>query len=77
MKMKSVKIRIFEPGNKRSNLLIKRAPARHVFNDKGIDTILVKAAEYVEKRWPGEDYALVPLGPSAFNFVHRGAGCTT
>lgn len=73
--LKSVKIRIFEPGNKRSKLVIQRAPARHVFNDKGVDVILVKTAEQIEQRWPAEDYSLIPVGPGAFNFVHRGTRC--
>lgn len=70
---KSLKVRIFFPGNKRSKLRVYRAPSGHAFNEKGVDHLLVKIADKVEKMFPDQEYSLVPIGGTAFNFVWRGA----
>ena len=72
---KNVRVRIFTPGNKRSWAKLISAPPRRVFKDEGIDEILQKVASDLEKRYPDEEFRLVPLGPREFNFVHVGERC--
>lgn len=66
---KAVEISIFTPEN-------KRIRQRHVappsgINEKGIEILLAKTADKIEKSWPGIDYSLVELGANRFNFVPR------
>lgn len=70
--MKTIKIRIFLPGNKKSKMQIIRCKPGHVYHEKGVDVILAKIADNITKMYPDEDYGLVPVGDCQFNFVHRG-----
>ncbi len=67
---KAVEISIFTPENKR---IRQRhvAPPRQGINEKGIEILLRKTADKIEKSWPDVDYSLVELGANRFNFVPR------
>jgi hypothetical protein len=68
---KAVHLKIFFPGNKKAHRQTVRAPYGQAFNAEGIERLLRDAADQIEKKWPTEQYALVALGPSSFNFVWR------
>lgn len=73
---KAVHIKVFHPGNKRHALQVHRAPHGRGINAHGIDVLLANTAEKIEKTWPGQEYSLVPIGPTTFNFVWRSPGET-
>jgi hypothetical protein len=68
---KGIEIRVFFPGNKRSVRQVHRAPAGRGLNERGVDLILEQTAAKVERSWPKEEYGMVQLSPSSFNFVWR------
>jgi len=72
MHIRRVEMKIFEPGNKsfiRRRVVASRGKA---FTDKGVDGLLDLAAITVERLYPEHEYTVVQVGPSAFNFVHKG-----
>lgn len=68
---KAVRIRIFHPGNKRSVTQFHRAQQGQGITAQGIDSILKHTADKIETSWPSEEYSMVQLSPSSFNFVWR------
>jgi hypothetical protein len=68
---KAIQIKVFSPQNKRSALQVHRAPFGKGISADGIDMILAQTAEKIERIWPSEEYGLVTLGPTSFNFVWR------
>jgi hypothetical protein len=69
---KTVQVKIFHPGNKRSRMRIFRAGAGKGYTAKGVDMVLASRADWIEKSLAGHEYKLVPIGPFSFNFVHVG-----
>jgi hypothetical protein len=65
----NIRIRIFQPGNKRSIRKLFRAPAGHLYTSHGIQKQLEHTAKQIEQNHPGEEYKLVELGPAEFSFV--------
>lgn len=43
------------------------------FSALQIEEHLLEVADKIEKIFPNEDFKLVPLGPTTFNFVHTGS----
>jgi hypothetical protein len=72
MRLKQIQVKIFEPGNKKSLSHTYRAPQGAAFAPEAIEHLLHRLCENVEKEYPGEDYKLIAVGPSSFNFVHQG-----
>jgi hypothetical protein len=70
--VREFRIKIFRPGNETAKVLKMRAPGGHGYSEKDIDAILELTADKIEKDFPGHEYALVPVSPVQFNFVHRG-----
>jgi hypothetical protein len=68
---KAIQVKVFSPANKRSCLQVHRAPQGQGISAQGIDTILAQTAEKIERTWPSEEYGLVAIGPTSFNFVWR------
>jgi hypothetical protein len=68
---KAIQITVFLPGNKRPVRQVHRAPCGRGITADGIDIILAQTADKIEKTWPMEEYSVVALSPSSFNFVWR------
>ena len=68
---KSVKFRIFTPGNTGSTVKVFRARGRSGYAGEVIEKMIENMAEQVEKDHPNEEYQLVPIGLAQFNFVWR------
>lgn len=68
---KAIHVTVFHPGNKRPARQVHRAPHGQGISAKGIDIILAQTADKIEKAWPAEEYSLVTVGPTSFNFVWR------
>lgn len=66
-----VLIKIFQPGNKKCELLKRKAPRGHGWTDDQIDETLMLIAGDLEKQHPGEDFECVKLGEARYNIVHR------
>jgi hypothetical protein len=68
MLIRTLKLKLFKPGNK--GFVTQRAvapPGRH-FTAANIETILSEFAEKVEAAMP-DRYRMVQIGPGEFNFV--------
>jgi hypothetical protein len=65
----NIRVRIFMPGNKRSIQKTFVAPSGRLWNSACIEAQLAHTAAQIEKNHPNEEYRLVPLGPSRFNFA--------
>jgi hypothetical protein len=61
----NIRVRIFMPGNKASI-------CKTLWNAEGIEAQLSHTAAQIEKNHPDDEYRLVELGPSRFNFVWVG-----
>lgn len=72
MTTKNIRVRIFLPGNKKSQRQTITAPAGKEWNDSGIESCLERIADNIEKQFPQEEYKLVALGSAEFNFVNLG-----
>lgn len=73
-----VHITIFYPGNKRKKRIVHRPqPGMGFVTDKGVDMVLVKTADQIDKAFPNEEYGMVQTGPASFNFVWRKSRPTT
>lgn len=70
--IKTVTVRIFEPGNKIARTRRCVALKGQHWTEHGIQQLLEYMASEIEKVMPLEEYELVELNPSRFNFVHRG-----
>lgn len=70
--VKAIHITVFQPGNKRPAREVHHAPPGRGISALGIDTILAQTSDKIERTWPTEDYGLVALGRTSFNFVWRG-----
>jgi hypothetical protein len=68
---KSVRIKIFTPGNKRAVTRVHLAGSGRGIGVDGVDGLLKRTADKIEQQWPAEEYSLVQVGPFAFNFVWR------
>lgn len=63
-----VKIKLFQPGNKKFVTQRTSAPPKHHFTAANIEKILAEFAEKVEAAMP-DRYRMVQVGPGEFNFV--------
>jgi hypothetical protein len=68
---RSVTVRVFNVGNDGKTTRKFFANPGHGFNEEGIDNLLEKVADDLERRLPNEQYSLVQVGPASFNFVWR------
>ena len=66
--VRSVKIKLFQPGNKKFVARRWAAGAGKYFTEANITAILTEFAEKVEKAMP-DRYRMVQIGPGEFNFV--------
>lgn len=69
----SLRIKVFNVGNRGSTLRYFKAKAGKGWNDDGIDEMLDSIATDLETRFPNEEFKLVEIGSNGFNFVHVGA----
>lgn len=67
-----VKVRVFTPGNKQSKLQLVRAGNKKGFTSEGVDHVLDSACTWLEQRWPDQEFRMVQVGPTQYNFVHVG-----
>jgi hypothetical protein len=72
MSIKSIRIKIFEPGNRKHKVYMFRAGKQRHFVEAGVTDILAKVAEEVEKMHPEHEYGMVQVGKGDYNFLHRG-----
>lgn len=70
--VRCVTLKLFFPGNKKRKQYVVRAPSKKGITPSGVEDILKRAAESIERDLPGYEYHLVPVGPAAFNFVCLG-----
>ena len=69
---KEILVRIFSVENKISTRHRIYAPRGRWLSDSDIDKALEQIAEKIEKQLPGQEYTLVQVAPTRFNFVWRG-----
>jgi hypothetical protein len=69
---KSVKVKVFGIGNTTATTRVLRSSAGKGFSSEGVDEMLDAVAADLEHRFPDDEYSLVPLGETQFNFVWRG-----
>ena len=68
MLIRAVKLKLFEPGNKKSvTQRYVAGPGRH-FTAANVEKILTEFVDKVEEAMPGR-YRLVAIGPGEFNLV--------
>lgn len=71
--LKSIAIRIFPPGGKKSILRKFNAPAKRAFNDEGVDQILYDVISALELQYLEYEWRLVALAEAGrFNLVPAG-----
>lgn len=70
---KLIRVKFFQPGNKKYGQRVLHAPPGKVFTSDGIDAQLKRLADEIETKFPQWEYSLVPTGPNSFNFVCQGA----
>jgi hypothetical protein len=63
-------IRVFYAGKSTTRIL--RPKPGHHWNDAGIDELLDWVGAELEKRYPGEDFRMTPVGIGGYNFIHTG-----
>lgn len=68
--MRRIKVRVFEPGNKRHHDEVYKVAPGKMFTERGVDLVLAQVAEELERRMPLEEYRLVPIAGGQFNFIH-------
>jgi hypothetical protein len=69
---KILRIKLFEPGNKKHKVYIFRAGDGRHFAERGAEDILGKVVAEIEKMYPEHEYAMVQVGKGDYNFMHRG-----
>lgn len=69
---KVISIRVFAEHNKGSQLFRYHARRGCGFTSHEIEKYLESVADQMEKRFPSNEYELVPLGFARFNFVWKG-----
>jgi hypothetical protein len=68
---KMLVMKVFAPDNKKvQETRIFKAVKGHVFNEGGIQRCLDDMADYLEKKYPGQDFRLVELSGGRFNFIN-------
>jgi hypothetical protein len=72
----SLLIKVFNLGNNGHTLRILRPSAGRGWTSDGVDLILDKVAEDLDRRFPNEQFRLVELIGYQFNFVHAGPRAT-
>jgi hypothetical protein len=70
--VKSVRARVFAPGNRGSKLLTFHAPPGRAWAPVDVDKILDRVADTVEKQFPAHEYEMLALGQGYYNFICRG-----
>jgi len=70
--LKNIRIKIFEPGNRKHKVYIFRAGKQRHFVEAGVTDILGKVAAEVEKMHPEHEYGMVQAGNGDYNFICRG-----
>jgi hypothetical protein len=71
--IKTVIVKVFEPGNKVVRTRRCSALKGQRWKEQGIQQLLEFIASEIERAMPLEEYELVELGRDRFNFVHRGS----
>jgi hypothetical protein len=66
--IRTIKLKLFKPGNKGFVVQRVHAPKGRHFTAAQIEAILTEFCERVEKAMPGR-YRLVQIGPADFNLV--------
>jgi hypothetical protein len=69
---KVVQVRVFNIGNDGFTTRRFKAAAGQGFNDHGIEGLLERIVDDLEKRFPAEDFTVVQVGPASYNFVWKG-----
>lgn len=70
--VKGFMIRVFDVGNKRATTRRFHAPGGNGYTAEAIDGMLGVIAEDLERKLPKDEYSLVEVNPTHFNFVWRG-----
>lgn len=70
--VKSLTLRVFAIGNASSTKRVLHAGRGKGYSFKAVREILESVAVDLYKRFPREEFVLVKVGPSNWNFVHRG-----
>lgn len=65
-------IKVFKPGNKRSETRRYKAPRGKVYTQEAVDAALGQVADNLQRMHPLEEYSLKELAGNQFNFVHVG-----
>jgi hypothetical protein len=66
---RTVRIKVFAPGNAQVEKRIVTAPGGQGYSEDGVQQLLDDTANRIEHAMPGHEYRLVALGPATFNFV--------
>lgn len=74
-RLKTIRVKIFDPGNKQGAPLIIRAPNGRQFTEKGVAAHLDNIANQLETRYPKDEFRMIELTGGQFNFVHQGERC--
>jgi hypothetical protein len=69
--LKTLRFRVFEPGNKISHLTTIQARPGMVFTEEGIQRELEKFSEMLDKTFPQQQFRLVELSRGQFNFINE------
>src|SRR3954462_12829587 len=72
--IKTLTVKVFAPENKISKTNRFFAGMKKAWSEDGINEVLGKMAEDLEKLYPGHEYRLVQIAADTFNFVwHSGS----
>lgn len=69
---RSIVLKVYMRGNKRSKTIRVQCPAGKHFTSAGIEQNVAHYADQLERLCPTEDFRMVQVGPAAFNFIHEG-----
>jgi hypothetical protein len=69
---KILRIKLFEPGNKKHKVYVFRAGKSRHFAERGVEDILGKVVAEIEKMYPHREYSMVQVGRGDYNFMDRG-----
>lgn len=67
-----VRVKIFMPGNARNEKHVFHAEKGQGFTADGVDMLLRKISDTLEKDLPGHEFNLIELRDNTFNFVWKG-----
>lgn len=67
-----MRVKIFMPGNGRNERQVFHAPKGQGFTADGVDKLLRKISDTLEKDLPDHEFTLIELRDNAFSFVWKG-----